>query len=264
LNPIKTVLDKSLYNYLKEKQPLAIAFSGGMDSSALILFCHDNQIRYTGFSLIGLHITDYEIQRIIILRKKYGLNHCFFYFDYRSDPRVVLNSRRRCFHCKSLLFSGPARYYARTHTLIDGTNSTDLVGYRPGIEAIKAHGIKSPFADLGMDKDQIISLARQLGLKADRIDSRSCILARFSYGEYLDDLLVARIRKAEDYLLEKGLNGFRLRVLGCSDYLLQMDTSQESLFFHIKPCFDEFIKGSGLYSYRIQIIPFSEMSGYYD
>ncbi len=257
-------MKSSIYKYLKEREPLAIAFSGGTDSSALILFCRLNHIKYVGFTIAGPHITDYEIQKVVSLRREYGLNHCFFYCDYKFSSQVARNSRRRCFYCKSNLFSGPVKFFFRTHIVADGTNSTDLLGYRPGIESIRAHGIISPFVDLGMTKDQIIGFARKLGLKANKADSRSCILARFSYGVYLDHDLVIKIRRAEDFLLQQGLSGFRFRVLKPGDYLLQIDEHYGQPFFQIKAGFDQLVDSLGLKSYSIQLMPFGEITGYYD
>lgn len=253
-----------LYKYLKKREPLAIALSGGIDSSALILFCHSKQIRYVGFTLTGPHITDCEIQKVIALREKYSLNHFFFYYDFRYNKKLIINSKDRCFYCKADLLSGPTNFFSSTHTLIDGTNYTDSIGFRPGMRSLKTLGIISPFAQLQINKGEIIHLARQLGLIAGVSDSRSCILARFNYGVYLDEKLVLRIRKAEDYLLEKGLTGFRLRVLGWKEYLLQVDVEQEIMFRQIQSGFDQLSRQLDLYPCNVQVRPFAEITGYYD
>ena len=253
-----------LYKYLKKKEPLAIALSGGIDSSALILFCHSKHIRYVGFTLTGPHLTDFEIQKVIALREEFSLNHVFFYYNFRYNKKLIINSKDRCFYCKADLLSGPANFFSSTHTLIDGTNYNDSNGFRPGMRSLKTLGIISPFAELQINKGEIIHLAGQLGLSAGVSDSRSCILARFNYGVYLDDKLVLRIRKAEDYLLEKGLTGFRLRVLGCKEYLLQIDVEQEIMFRQIRSGFDQLARQLDLYPFNVQVMPFNEITGCYD
>lgn len=253
-----------LQNYLKEKEPLAIALSGGTDSSALILFCRCNQIKYAGFTVVGPHITDYEIKRVMELRKDLALDHFFFYYDYRHYSQVYYNSKQRCFYCKASLFAGPVDFFSHTHTLADGTNSSDIHSYRPGIKANMAQGIISPFADLGMDKKEVISLALELGLKQSLIDSRSCILARFSYGVFLDYNLVKKVRKVEDYLLEKGLKGFRLRVLTCERFLMQVSSHQKFFFEQLMPGFDELMQSLELEPYTVRFLPFAQITGYYD
>ncbi len=253
-----------LQNYLKEKEPLAIALSGGTDSSALILFCRCNQIKYVGFTVVGPHITDYEIKKVVELRKDHALDHFFFYFDYRHYSLVYFNSKQRCFYCKVSLFAGPVDFFSHTHTLADGTNSSDIHSYRPGIRANMAQGIISPFADLGMDKKEVINLALELGLKQSAIDSRSCILARFSYGVLLDYNLVKKVRKVEDYLLEKGLKGFRLRVLSCERFLMQVSSHQKNFFEQLMPGFDELMQSLELKPYTVRFLPFAQITGYYD
>jgi pyridinium-3,5-biscarboxylic acid mononucleotide sulfurtransferase len=253
-----------LYKYLKKREPLAIALSGGIDSSALILFCHSKQIRYAGFTVTGPHITDFEIQRVIALREEYSLNHVFFYYDFKYNKKIIINSKDRCFYCKADLLFGPANFFSSTHTLVDGTNYTDSEGFRPGMRSLKNLGIISPFAQLQINKGEIIHLAGQLGLSRGISDSRSCILARFNYGVYLDEKLVLRIRKAEDYLLHKGLTGFRLRVLGCKEYLLQIDVEQEIMFRQIHSGFDRLARQLNLYPCDVQFRPFAKITGYYD
>ncbi|MFP4367388.1 MAG: hypothetical protein ACLFQA_09875, partial [Bacteroidales bacterium] len=133
-----------LYSYLKTNAPVAVAFSGGIDSSALIFFCHQHNIEYISFTLIGPHITDYEIRRIVSYRSRFNLNHFFFFYDYSRNYCLLKNTRQRCFYCKSDLLSGPVNFFNQTHTLVDGTNLTDTQSFRPGIQALKDLGIRSP------------------------------------------------------------------------------------------------------------------------
>lgn len=257
-------MNQSLFNYLREKAPLAVAFSGGSDSRALILFCHRNQINYTGFTVVGPHITDYEIKTVGSLVKDHGLDHSFFFYDFRRSPWVASNSKQRCFYCKSALFAGPAEFFSDTHTLVDGTNFSDQQCYRPGIKAIKTLGILSPFAELGITKEDVSILAREMGLEKGVLDSRSCILSRFRYGLYLDYDLVIKIRQVESRLLEKGLKGFRLRVLSGDSYLLQVSATQQGVFKQIGPDFDELMSCLGLKPYDVRFLPFEEISGHFD
>lgn len=243
---------------------MAIALSGGIDSSALTLFCHQQNIEYSSFSLIGPHITDYEIKRIINYRFQYNLKHFFFYYDYSTNSCLLKNTKNRCFYCKSDLLSGPVNFFSQTHTLVDGTNLTDTLSFRPGIRALKELGINSPLADLEVTKPQVIQLARHLGLKASQTDSRSCILARFAYGTLLDTDQVKRVRQAENYLLEEGLTGFRFRVLSKNDFLLQVEGSQEVIFQQIQPDFDLLCRRLKLFPYKLHFSGFEMITGFMD
>jgi pyridinium-3,5-biscarboxylic acid mononucleotide sulfurtransferase len=253
-----------LCSYLQKNAPLAVALSGGADSRALIIFCLRNQIEYAGFTVVGPHITDYEINAVASLVRDHGLNHSFFFYDYRHNSLVASNSKQRCFYCKSSLFAGPAMFFSGTHTLADGTSFSDTLSYRPGIRALKDLGISSPFSELGMTREEVSILARDMGLKESVLDSRSCILSRFRYGLYLDYDLVLKIREAESRLLENGLKDFRLRVINRDSYLLQVSLCRQGVFEKIRPGFDELMSGLGLKPYAVRFLPFEEISGHFD
>ena len=255
---------KLLRNFLKEKEPLAIAFSGGLDSTALTLFCAANSIRHVCFTIIGPHITDYEIRKIISQRQSHILPHYFFYHDYRENEYIRRNNRDRCYYCKLAFFKQPLNFFSPAHTIVDGTNSTDMLKFRPGIKALYEHGILSPFAAAGMDRKQVSSLAVSIGLGADNFASRSCILTRFDYGVQLDFSLVLKVRAIEDFLLDQGISAFRFRVMGPEKYLLQVDGSQKKYYQKVETEFEKFFNELELGHFDVQFIPFNQISGYFD
>ncbi len=255
---------KLLASFLKEREPLALAFSGGLDSTALTLFCAASSIRHICFTIIGPHITDYEIRKIISLRKTYNLTHYFFYHDYRDNDYIKINNKNRCYYCKQALFTGPLKCFTPSYTLADGTNSTDMPKFRPGIKALHEHGILSPFAAAGINREQVSSLAGSLGLGAENFAARSCILARFDYGVQLDFSLVLKVRAIENFLLDQGISAFRFRVLGSDKYLLQVEISQKYFYQKVESDFEAFVNKLEISHFDLQFMPFNKISGYFD
>ncbi len=147
---------------------------------------------------------------------------------------------------------------------MDGTNRSDVLGSRPGIKAAREKGFVSPFADLLMDKKDVIQLALDLGLNHNPLESRSCILTRFAYGVPIDFNLVQKIRAAENFLLENRLSGFRFRVSGSRDFILQIDTKQKLLFLQVQAPFDRITQDMDLFPYTVQFIAFDQITGYFD
>lgn len=264
MNPTEFSLQAQLYHHLRNKQPLAIAWSGGLDSTALVLFSHFNRIKYISFTLIGPHITEHELKHILNLRNEKFLKHVFFYADYRFEPRILKNCKRRCYYCKHFLFSKPVQFFAPDFTIIDGTNASDFHDHRPGILSLQELGITSPFADLGIGKRQIMELALHLRLDKHPHESRSCILTRFEYGIPLDDLLVAKIRAVEDYLLENRIIGFRFRMLRTNYFILQIADNQQKHFYDIREGLEEMITSLGLFPYEVHFLAYDRITGFFD
>lgn len=249
---------------IKSIQPLAIALSGGVDSTVLTLLCHKYGIDYKCFTIIGPHITDFEIQRVCRVRNKAGLNHSFFYFDYRLYPEISSNGLNRCFFCKHYMYFFVRHFFPQEFNLVDATNADDMQQFRPGIKAAQMLSVKTPFASLGVKKKQIFEIAHLLGLQYDPLDTRSCILCRFAYNINLDFHDVHKIRSAEDYLLNNGLKGFRLRRPGHCNFLLQIDISQQENFQSIRSGFFDFCRSLEISPLKIDFLSLEEISGYYD
>lgn len=249
---------------IKSIQPLSIALSGGVDSTVLTLLCHKNSIDYRCFTIIGPHMTDFEIQRVCEIRNEFGLNHTFFYFDYRLYPEIQSNSLNRCLFCKHYMYYFAGRFFSPEFNLVDATNADDMQEFRPGIKAARMLSVKTPFASLGVNKDQIFKIASMLGLQYESLDTRSCILCRFAYHVDLDSRDVLRIRSAEDYLLDNGLKGFRLRRPDHSNFLLQIDTSQQEKFQSMRAGFFDLCRSLEILPVKIDFLSLEKITGYYD
>ncbi|MFW5731314.1 MAG: hypothetical protein ACOCV7_06650 [Desulfonatronovibrionaceae bacterium] len=252
-----------LVRVLKRHQPLALAFSGGVDSSCLAAVCALHRIDFAAFTLAGPHITGHELKKVLAFRRRYAFHHLFLHFDYRLYPDIVLNSRERCFHCKDKIFSLAGGFFSRSFMLADGTSCSDLNQYRPGLAALQKHRVLSPFVLAGLGRNEVHKLAENLGLNMDGF-SRSCVLCRFPYGRPLEYELVLKVRNAENFLLEKKITGFRLRMPEPDRYLLQIDPKFKSRFRDIGEDFAVYLQKNQINQPRLEFKRFDRITGYYD
>ncbi|PKQ14882.1 MAG: TIGR00268 family protein, partial [Actinobacteria bacterium HGW-Actinobacteria-7] len=121
-----------------------------------------------------------------------------------------------CYYCKGELFSLLARVadVNGLSVVADGSNVDDTADFRPGSRAKSEYGVVSPLQDAGMTKDDIRTVARELGLPNWNKPAMACLASRFPYGEAITEESLARVAHAESALLGLGLNQFRVRAHG--------------------------------------------------
>lgn len=218
-NQMNACLD-SLSSVFKEhmKEGIAIAFSGGVDSSLLLkIACDvgkwaDRPVLAVTFET-KLHPNgDLEASRTIA--ESLGAVHKTIVIDEFEDPEIINNPVDRCYRCKKLLFQSLIAYAhnAGFTYLVDGTNYDDLSSYRPGMKALKELGIHSPLLELQITKLQIRTLATQLSIASSDKPSAPCLATRLPYGTRFDYELLNRIDQGEIYLRHLGFYNVRLRL----------------------------------------------------
>ena len=95
--------------------------------------------------------------------------------------------------------------------VVDGSNVDDEGDYRPGRQALKELGVRSPLREVGLDKEEIRELSRELGLPTWDKPALACLATRVPYGEELTSGRLRRIEAAEDFLRAAGLRQVRVR-----------------------------------------------------
>lgn len=219
------ILD-ALAGRLRELAPALLAVSGGLDSRLLAFLARTWSLDFELVLFQGSHLPRTETIQAALWLHRLGLPFHMLEADVLDIPLVANNSRERCYFCKRELFA-LARDVAGGRTLVDGTNADDAAGFRPGIRALKELGVRSPYAELGVTKDQVRSLAAAVGLNNPDQPSRACLLTRFAYGLAPDRDTLERLALAEDQLAALGLENFRLRVPCAGAYSLQLDVREK-------------------------------------
>jgi uncharacterized protein len=197
---------------IRQCKSALIAFSGGVDSSVVAAVAQqvlgDEAVAVT-VDHGALH--DGEVERAALTAKAMGIRHLLVPVNPLHMPEVKKNQPDRCYHCKTLVF-GALRRLAdelRLNSVMDGSNASDLNGYRPGLKALGEMHVVSPLLDV--TKDEVRSFARLLGLQNADAPSAACLLTSFPYGATITAERIERLRSAESALKAIGIVRARVR-----------------------------------------------------
>lgn len=204
-----------LISYLKNLKGVAVAFSGGVDSTFLLKAAvdalGDNVVAIT---IKAPYIPNWEIKESMKLSKQLNVAHKFI--DIPVIEEIKNNPENRCYLCKKNTFT-IIKKEAEKHGLsqvIDGTNYDDLGDYRPGMKALKELEIKSPLLELKIGKAQIRKLSHVLGLNTWNKPAYACLLTRIPYGREVNKEELKKIEESEKYIMEMGYKAIRVRSHG--------------------------------------------------
>lgn len=206
-----------LKGYIRGLEKLAIAFSGGVDSSFLLKVAHmvlgDNAIAIT---VNGAIHPDWEIEEAKEIANNIGVRHIVVDIDIFKDENIVNNPPDRCYHCKLTVFSlikEVAKSYG-IDNVADGSNVDDIGDYRPGMKALKELKILSPLKEVGLSKSEIRKLSRELGLPTWNKPALACLATRIPYNTKITREALSMIDSGEYFLRGLGFNQVRLRHMG--------------------------------------------------
>ena len=208
---------QTLLESLRQCGTLAVAFSGGVDSTFLLKCAHD---------VLGDGVTAYTARSCSFPERE--LNEARDFCDSEHIRHVILDSeeldipgfrdnpRNRCYLCKRELFEKITASCLENGIIwiAEGSNTDDDGDYRPGLTAIAELGILSPLREAGLCKQEIRQLSRRLGLATWDKQSFACLSSRFVYGEHITPERLKMIDKAEQLLLDLGFQQVRVRIHG--------------------------------------------------
>lgn len=208
---------EELKKYLLELQSVAVAFSGGVDSAFLLKVAHDvlkeNAVAIT---VDADFFPKREYDESVDFCNKEGIRQYFCLIDVLETEAFKTNPPNRCYFCKKNLFSEIQTLAFKKEILYiaEGSNMDDDKDYRPGMKAVKELDILSPLKKVGLLKEEIRFLSKELGLPTWDKPSYACLASRFVYGEEITKEKLLMVEKAEQLLYEFGFRQFRVRVHG--------------------------------------------------
>jgi uncharacterized protein len=218
---------EALVRSLKKMGSLLVAYSGGVDSSFLLFTAHlslpENVWAVTAQS--ALHPSE-EHRYACEFALTHGINHVVIRTNELSFPRFVENAPDRCYHCKKNLLEA-LRNIAQEKGIAHvahGANLDDMADYRPGMQAAREAGVIAPLLDVGLSKEEIRHLSKELGLDTWNRPATACLASRIPYGSSITQEKLSAIQEAERFLREKGLGQVRVRHYGS---LAKLETSPE-------------------------------------
>ncbi|MGP1386765.1 MAG: ATP-dependent sacrificial sulfur transferase LarE [Thainema sp.] len=200
-----------------EMEQALVAYSGGIDSTLVAKVAYDVlcdralAITAVSPSLLPEDLEDAKVQAATI-----GIRHELVHTHEMDNPNYASNPVNRCYFCKSELHDTlkPMAKERGYPYVLDGVNADDLNDYRPGIQAAKERGARSPLAEVGITKLEVRQLSKRLSLPWWDKPSQPCLSSRFPYGELITVEKLQRVGRAEVYLRQLGLQNLRVRSEG--------------------------------------------------
>jgi len=211
-----TVEDKlaRLRALLHEMGSVLVCYSGGIDS-AFVLAVATEELgpRAVGMTAVSPSLADSERRDAERIAESLGAVHHFVESHEIERPGYVKNDADRCFHCKTELYEIAAakRRDYETEVVVNGTNLDDLGDYRPGLQAAKAAGVRSPLVEAGFGKADVRAAARLIGLEVWDKPASACLSSRIPYGTSVTPERLAQIGGLEAELKALGFRQVRVR-----------------------------------------------------
>ena len=220
--------------YFAEYNSVLIAFSGGVDSSTLAALAY----RALGDKAIAVTADSQTLPRAELELSKQtassiGIRHIITPYNELEEPGFADNPMDRCYLCKSGLFRDLNRLAQELgcEIVADGTNASEITGHRPGHRAALECDVKTPFADLGITKQEIRKMAKFLGLSIWNKPQQACLSSRFPYGHTITEKGLSRVEAAEEFLLSLGIIQLRVRDYGNT---ARIEVSTDDLSYILK------------------------------
>jgi len=194
---------------------VVVAFSGGVDSTFLLKVAIDvlGSDKVLALTATSPTYPEFEFQEACRLAGQFGARQLVVESNELEIPGFAQNDRRRCYHCKSELFSicrDKARELGYAE-ILDGSNLDDLQDYRPGREAACELAVRSPLLEAGLGKEDIRTLSRRLHLPTADKQAFACLSSRFPYGTEITAERLQQVDRCETFLRQQGFNNYRVR-----------------------------------------------------
>jgi uncharacterized protein len=214
---------------MSDMQSVIVAYSGGLDSAFVLAVAHDVLgERALGLTAVSPSLPERERQDAVRIAAALGARHELVESNEIHNPSYASNPSDRCFYCKSELYTITERRKRElgfAH-VVNGTNVDDLGDYRPGLEAAKQAGVRSPLLEVDLHKDEVRELARALDLDFWDKPAAACLSSRIPYGTAVTPERLQRVEQLEDALHALGLRKVRVRY---HDELARIEVGQDEL-----------------------------------
>ena len=223
-----------LVSWFSGKGRVIVALSGGVDS-AVVAYAAKKALDGNAIAVTADYktLSDEELETARKIAKEIGIEHKVIEYNELENEDFVRNDEYRCFHCRNELAEYLLEVAKKEHVklIVDGTNADDLNDFRPGIQALKQHGVKSPLVELSVTKNEVRRIANMLSLSISDKPSNACLASRIPHGTEVTAGKLKRIEQAE--IIVKKLFGVKqVRVRDHDDTArIEVGRDERSLLF---------------------------------
>ena len=213
---------------------VVVAYSGGIDSAYLACVAH-RTLPDRSWAVTAESPSYPERHRTLAVRiaRQFGLRHQFIRTRELESPDYRANPTNRCYYCKHELYTQLTRIAADRHAVVvDGNNADDRGDYRPGRQAAREFGVRSPLDEVDLGKDEIRELSRLAGLATWNEPASACLSSRIPYQSEVTAEKLRTIERAERALHDLGFGVCRVRHHG---ELARVEIGREEMARALEP-----------------------------
>lgn len=242
--PAPTEKIDSLKQLIRSYGRALVAFSGGADSAFVLKICREalGPENVTAVIAQSPSLPQSELEAAQRIAGEIGVELLVIRTRELENPEYAQNSTRRCYFCKSELYfhlmamakEKEGDSVGHPPVIVNGINRDDLLDWRPGLEAAREYGVKSPLVEAGFGKEEIRFYSHELGLSTWSKPAAACLSSRIPFGTTVTRERLRHIEEGEEVLKALGFRIVRLRwrdQKGASCALIEVGRDEVGIFF---------------------------------
>jgi uncharacterized protein len=205
--------ERALRDTLSSLGSVIVAYSGGVDSAYLAYVAHDTLgDQALAITADSPSYPEHHRRMAVQIAERFGLHHEIIRTHELDRPEYRANPVNRCYYCKHELYTHLSRIAVdRRAIVVDGNNADDRGDYRPGRQAAREFGVRSPLDEADLGKDEIRELSHRAGLPSWDEPASACLSSRIPYHAEVTDEKLRAIERAEQVLRSLGFRVCRVR-----------------------------------------------------